>query len=252
MELENDGFGPRSAARDFTRDLESATGRTWAVASPDDRPVGSDQVTVGIFYRPDLLQPKGPAALLATPPFNEFSRVPVAQWLEHTDTGVNFLVVVNHFKSKGSCPEDASDPDADQGDGQGCWNLTRVESAERLTAWVRDLVNESESGNVLILGDMNAYRMEDPVRALVEAGFKDLTAPREGQFGYSFVFRGQAGTLDYAFASAELAGRVRDARALNVNAAYQRGVNLDIPWLGASDHDPVVVDLRLRQASTSD
>jgi predicted extracellular nuclease len=251
MELENDGFGPRSAARDFIRDLEAATGRTWAVVSPDDRPVGSDGITVGIFYRPEVLRPKGPPVLLTSPPFNELSRVPMAQWFEHAETGVGFLVAVNHFKSKGSCP-DADGPDADRRDGQGCWNRTRLESSRQLTAWLGRLMDMSANPHALILGDLNAYRMEDPIRAIAKAGFLDLTAAPGGQFSYSFIFRGQAGTLDYAFASPELAQRVRSARVLNVNAAYPPGVPTGFPWQGSSDHDPVIVDLRFRQSATSD
>jgi predicted extracellular nuclease len=250
-ELENDGFGARSAARDFIRDLEQGSGRTWSVVSPGGQPVGSDRITVGIFYSSDSLRPSGAPELLMDPPFNETSRVPMAQWFEHTPTGAAFLVVVNHFKSKGSCP-DGGGPDADRGDGQGCWNRARVEAAQRLTAWVDRLLEESANPRALILGDLNAYRMEDPIRAIVDAGYQDLTTPSSGEFNYSFMFHGAAGTLDYAFASPELAPHVHRARLLNVNAAYPPGVPTAFPWQGSSDHDPVIVDLRLRHSATSD
>ena len=169
----------------------------------------------------------------------------------HQPSGEPLLVVVAHFKSKGSCP-DGEGPDADLRDGQGCWNGVRVESARRLIAWISRMLDNSVNRNVLILGDLNAYRMEDPARTIVDAGFKDLTASTGLQLEYSYVYRGEAGTLDYAFASPELARWVRSARYLNFNAAYPPGVALEFPWLGSSDHDPVVVDLRFRQASTSD
>ena len=105
MELENDGFGPHSAAADFSRDLEAATGAAWRVVQPWDGPIGDDQITVGLFYRADRLQPQGPAEVLDGPDFANLSRQPVAQVFADPASGEAFLVVVNHLKSKGSCPQ---------------------------------------------------------------------------------------------------------------------------------------------------
>jgi predicted extracellular nuclease len=249
MELENDGFGPRSAASDFVADLRN-TGGDWSVINPTNQPIGGDAITVGIFYRADLLDPEGAAMLLTAPPFERGSRVPLAQWFVHRATGDVFLVVVNHLKSKGGCPTDG--PNADRRDGQGCWNPARLEAARHMTGWVKRLMEEAGRDKVLILGDLNAYRMEDPVRAVIEAGFRDLTASSGLSFEYSYVYRGEAGTLDYAFASSSLAPLVRNARYLNVNAAYPPGMALEYSWLRSSDHDPVLVDLRFRQPATAD
>jgi len=69
---------------------------------------------------------------------------------------------------------------------------------------------------------------------------------------YSFVFAGQHGTLDYAFSSASLVAKADQAFIWHVNAAYPPRMDLPRPFMGFSDHDPVVVGLRLRQSSTSD
>ena len=61
MELENDGFRAGSAAQDFLQDLRSATEHPWAVVNPNAVPVGNDSITVGIFYRSDVLQAAGKA-----------------------------------------------------------------------------------------------------------------------------------------------------------------------------------------------
>ena len=50
------------------------------------------------------------------------------------------------------------------------------------------------SENTLIIGDLNAYAMEDPITALEDAGFTDL-ADEFIDGASSFVFDGQAGTL---------------------------------------------------------
>lgn len=256
QELENDGFGPTSAAADLLRDLEAATGHAWAVSLPDagadteNARIGSDAIAVGLFYRSDLLSPVGPARLLDAAPFDLLSRTPLAQALEHRATGQRLLVAVNHFKSKGSCPEQGRD--RDQNDGQGCWNAARRAAADALAPWALELAAAETRGDVLLVGDFNAYRMEDPVQRLLIAGFVDLTAPSGGGHHFSFVYAGESGTLDHALASRSLAGKIADSRILNVNSVWNRRLPRPEPWLGASDHDPVVVDVRLTQAPTSD
>jgi len=69
---------------------------------------------------------------------------------------------------------------------------------------------------------------------------------------YSFVYGGQHGTLDYAFASDTLLGQVQHAYIWHVNAGFPSRMELPQPWLGFSDHDPVIVELCLRQSRTSD
>ncbi len=250
MELENDGFGPDSAADDFIQDLQNASGQTWQVVAPLNGPIGGDVITVGIFYRADKLDAIGKAALLTSPEFQRRSRVPIAQKFANKTTGESFLAVVNHLKSKGSCPQDGIN--ANLKDGQGCWNQARTAAATVMAKWAQSLANATTAGKVLILGDMNAYRMEDPITAVLDAGFHDLKASSGLRLEFSYIYSGEAGTLDYAFASPQLRPNIQSAMILNFNSIYARELDLPLPWLGSSDHDPVVVDLRFRQPSTSD
>jgi predicted extracellular nuclease len=248
MELENDGFGPQSAAQDFIQLAGDATQKTWAVTRPVDDNTGTDKITVGLFYRTDRLKAIGPSQTLTGAQF-ERSRQPQAQLFEHVADGERLLIVINHLKSKGSCPD--SGEDADQKDGQGCWNAMRRVSAEKMSAWANAVAASAGTENILILGDMNAYRNEDPIGAIRDAGFTELMETNQ-QPNYSFVFAGQRGTLDYAFSSDALRAKVQQAYIWHVNAVVPLTVELPQPWLGFSDHDPVVVELRLRQSSTSD
>ncbi|MFT5140600.1 MAG: putative extracellular nuclease [Lysobacterales bacterium] len=248
MELENDGFDEFSAARDFIEDLENATDHRWELVQVDGT-VGGDVIGVGLFYRPDLLAPAGPAQLLKTPEFERLSRVPLAQTFVEIGSGESFLVVVNHLKSKGSCPADGRNTDLK--DGQGCWNVARTQAAGKMAKWSK-LIAAASGGKALILGDMNAYRMEEPITAIIEAGFKDLKATADIGFEYSYIYGGAAGSLDHAFASPQLRPFVRSTRILHINAGYPPGVELPQPWLRSSDHDPVVVDLRFRHSATLD
>lgn len=254
MELENDGFGPLSAAADFITLIQQATGASWQAVRPAGDDIGTDKITVGLFYRGDLLQAAGSARTLTGPEFTR-SRQPLAQVFKQRQYDEKILIVVNHLKSKGSCPE--SGMDTNQKDGQGCWNPMRVASAKKMSAWVNSLAETTQTVNSLILGDMNAYRQEDPINTIRAAGFVELldSPGQSGQSGsrpFSFVYFGQAGTLDYAFSTEALRQKVQQAFIWNVNAALPVNMELPQPWLRFSDHDPVVVDIRLHQATTSD
>ena len=248
MELENDGFGPLSAAADFVALAETATGASWQVVRPADDDTGGDKITVGLFYRDDLLEATGSARTLTGPEFRK-SHQPMAQIFRKRHNGEKILIAINHLKSKGSCPD--SGVDANQKDGQGCWNPMRTASARKMSAWVNSLAEASQTENVLILGDMNAYRQEDPINAIRAAGFVELMDNTEGG-EYSYIYFGQAGTLDYAFTSTMLQQKVQRAFIWHVNAALPAKMELPQPWLRFSDHDPVVIDVRLHQSATSD
>jgi predicted extracellular nuclease len=250
MELENDGFDALSAARDFANDLQSASGAEWTAVIPDQGSIGDSVISVGIFYRTDKFEPAGEPGLLQSVEFQNLSRIPLAQVFKEKTSGETFLVVVNHLKSKGSCPDEGRNDNLR--DGQGCWNLARTEAAKAMSLWTNKLAMTGSQGRALVLGDMNAYRMEDPIVSIIESGFKDLMASGPVGREYSFIYGGQAGTLDYAFASEELIPFVRSARILNINSPYPLGVELPQAWLGSSDHDPVLVDLRFSHSSTPD
>lgn len=254
QELENDGFGPVSAAADFLALVEKATNSDWGVARPPMDVTSTDQITVALFYRDDLLETVGPTQTLTGPEFKR-SRQPLAQVFRQHQGSEEILVAVNHLKSKGSCPD--SGMDTNQKDGQACWNSMRVAAAEKMSAWVKSLSESSGISHSLILGDMNAYRQEDPIEVIRAAGFIELM-DREGGSDddtdrvYSFIYKGQAGTMDYAFASPSLQQRVQRAFIWNINAALPANMEMPEPWMRFSDHDPVVVDIRLRQSKTSD
>lgn len=252
MELENDGFDSHSAAQDFVQLANAATSGHWSAVRPDDRKIGADHITVGLFYRTDRFKTIGAAQTLTGPEFKR-SRQPLAQVLQPLPDGENILLVVNHLKSKGSCPD--SGVNTNQG-GQGCWNDMRTQSAIKMTEWTVRLADTTKSDNILILGDMNAYRDEDPIEAIRDDGFTELMDGKGGAV-YSYIYRGRRGTLDYAFSSGALLNKIDNAFIWHVNTDLPETTDPEIidmtqPWLGFSDHDPVVVDIRLRQSITSD
>ncbi|HSM23084.1 MAG TPA: ExeM/NucH family extracellular endonuclease, partial [Rubrivivax sp.] len=203
MELENDGYGPDSAIAQLVAALNAQLGPEgdYRVVDPGVPALGGDDIAVGIIYRERRVAPVGAAAYLAEGAFANRNRVPLAQTFAPVAGGPAVTVVANHFKSKGGCAE-AMGSDQDRGDGQACFNNTRVEAARDLADWLAGDPTGSGSSDVLIVGDLNAYAEEDPLRLLRERGYVDSLTQFAGKDAYSFVFNGLSGRLDHVLASA--------------------------------------------------
>ncbi len=251
MEVENDGFGPESSIATLVAALNADGGDWRAIVTDADQ--GRDQIRVGLIYRASRVSPVGRAVTLTDDLFGTRNRPPLAQTFRAgvgASRGPAFTVVANHFKSKG-CGS-ASGADADQKDGQSCWNATRTESARRLDAWLRTDPARSGSDLAMIVGDLNAYSMEDPITTLTAAGWRDAFAARRGPVPYSYVYDGLTGRLDHALLSPALAARLAGAAEWHSNAdepdsrGYQARPGDRAPWR-SSDHDPLVVGFRLQK-----
>lgn len=244
MELENDGYGPDSAIAGLVRALNEGQGkdRHWAFVDAGKGP-GDNPIRVGIIYRAARVAPVGKPAVLEREPFGERSRVPLAQAFRMGRKGRPFVVVANHFKSKG-CSE-ASGADADQNDGQGCWTATRVESARLLHQWLQRDPTGSGSADAVLLGDFNAYAMEAPIRQLQADGWRDAFKVVGVPQPYSYVYNGLTGRLDHALLNPGMAARLKGAAEWHINAdeaddAGYQGRNVPGPWR-SSDHDPLLL-----------
>jgi predicted extracellular nuclease len=254
IELENDA-GPLSAQGDLAAGLNARLGAgTYALV--DTGVLGGDQIKVGLIYRPAAVTPVGPWMSDADP---VWSRVPLAQVFQDNATGERFTVVVNHFKSKGC--DGATGADLDQNDGQGCYNARRMQQAQRLVQWVAGtVIPAAGDSDVLLIGDYNAYALEDPIAALRTAGYSSLTPVTD----YSYVFSGQSGSLDHALASAGLLSQVAGADVWHINADEPRVLDYNEEFktpgqlvslyspdaYRSSDHDPLVVRLQQGQVRT--
>jgi uncharacterized protein len=262
MEIENDGFGEESAIADLTKGLNAALGKTLGdyafVRVEAPAAMGSDLITVGLLYRQSRVSPVGVPALFGEEPFLSLGRPSMAQAFQVGDT--TFTVAASHFKSKGGCDE-ADAPNRDQGDGQSCWNAARVAMAQALWDWLQSDPTGSGSKLYLSLGDFNAHGEEDPIRLLKSRGLRDVVAETSAEPPYSYVFQGESGRLDQALASPEMAALVSRATEWHINAdeapAFEYGsAGYDARSLRAryrpdpyrsSDHDPVLVGLKLAQ-----
>jgi predicted extracellular nuclease len=190
-----------------------------------------------------------------------FNRPPIAQTFALVENGETFTVVVNHFKSK-SCGS-ASGLNADQGDGQGCYNAKRVSQSQALSTWLSTAPGLSSQSRQLIIGDLNAYAKEDPILALEASGFTNLIENFQGSEAYSYSFGGTVGYLDHALVSADLLAAAVDANDWHINAdePIVLDYNMENKTEGQiemfyapdqyrmSDHDPVVMTFQLDAAA---
>ncbi len=263
-EIENDGYGPDSALQTLVDQLNAATAPgTFAFIDADSgtgevNALGTDAIKVGMLYKPAVVTPIGQTAVLNSVEFVNGgdsaprSRPSLAQAFEVNATGADFIVDTNHLKSKGSA---CDVPDA--GDGQGNCNAVRTAAAMALDAWLDTDPTGTGDPDVLILGDLNSYAMEDPVSLLKAEGYTNLVDQFLGSDAYSYVFDGQWGYLDHALGSPSLVAQVRAVAEYHINADEPSVLDYNMDFKTAnlistlyapdefrvSDHDPVIVDL---------
>ncbi|MYM25912.1 ExeM/NucH family extracellular endonuclease [Duganella sp. FT135W] len=260
MEIQNSGEYTVTKLVDALNEaISPGTGiKTYAVV-PKPAATGTDAIRVAMIYKPAALTMVG-SALSDADAIN--NRPPMAQTFK-ANNGAKFTLVVNHLKSKGSCPTDGS-LNTDQGDSQSCWNAQRIQQANRLvSSFVPQVVAAAGDAKVLLIGDFNSYGYEDPIAAITATGYVNQLerfVRGSGNMPYSFVFNGEAGYLDHALASAALSPQVVDAAEWHNNADEPTVVDYNTdgkpqdkytsaPYR-ASDHDPVVISLKLQAPYT--
>ena len=266
VELENDGYGPDSAIQALVDALNAATAPgTYAFIDVDAgtgqvNALGLDAIKVGMIYKPASVIPIGTTAALNSVEFvnggdsDIRNRPALAQAFQEISSGAQFVVSVNHLKSKGSA---CDIPDAL--DGQGNCNIVRTNAATLLTEWLASDPTGINDADAIILGDLNSYAMEDPITAIKAAGYINLIEFMVGEDAYSYVYDGQWGYLDHALATENLTGQVRGVADWHINAdeptVLDYNTNYKTPNLittlyapdefRIADHDPVLVDLEL-------
>jgi len=259
MEIENDGFGEFSAIASLVNALNEAdTANQYAFVDFNLDQIGTDAITTALIYRADKVEEVGTASITTDAPFDFSNRTPIAQSFKSLTTDEVFTVAVAHLKSKGSCSS-ASDANEDQNDGQACWNEIRTEGATAYADWLDSKPTGVDDEDIILVGDMNAYAMEDPIRAFADKGYKNVIAELDGNtLGYSYSFSGRAGSLDHAVASESLLSKVVSAKDWHINADEPISLDYNTEFKSdtqqsslysesayrASDHDPVIIDIR--------
>lgn len=92
--------------------------------------------------------------------------------------------------------------------------------------------------------------MEDPIRKFTDVGYVHLIKQFAKDEGYSYIYKGMVGCLDYALANEQMAEQVTGCEVFHINADEAavfgyNGYSYQNNMYRSSDHDPVVVGLRL-------
>ncbi len=223
----------------------------------DTGTIYTDAIKTGFIYDASTIQPSGAFAILTSSIDARFdhnrNRPALAQTFEVTASGARLTVVANHLKSKGSSCSSAGDPNV--GDGQANCNITRTDAAAAIADWINTDPTASGDPDFLIVGDLNAYLLEDPLTALKNAGLTNLLEANADP--YSYIFDSQAGALDHALATASLVPQVRETVEWHINADEPDLLDYNLEYgrdpalfdasspYRASDHDPIIVGLDL-------
>ncbi|PJK13917.1 nuclease [Lysobacteraceae bacterium NML07-0707] len=240
MELENDGQDALAAESQLLAALNARHGGDWRAVTVAAN-ANQDAIRNGLIYRSSQVQLLEPPKVLDRGPFAHFSRPAIAARFR-SGASAPFVVIANHLKSKGC--RNARAADANQRDGQSCWNATRLESVRQLDGWVQ---SHYSGQPVVMLGDFNTYAMEDPPRWLRAHGWQDAFAALGVQQPYSYVYEGQAGRLDHAFVNRRMQAWLTAAHEWHINADEAEGLRTpDTSPLRSSDHDPLLLDFNPR------
>ena len=222
-------------------------------------PGGQDAIRVGIIYRSDRVKPVGGVSMIIDDAFIS-ARTPVVQNFKSKQGGRPFTVIVNHFKSKGGASS-ANIANKNKGDGQGAYNATRRAQSLAVCNYIDLLERNNSYVRALVIGDLNAYGQEDPIDAMRANGLVDLhdQFQRPGQTttangDYSYVYRGQSGSLDHAIATDSLAADVTGIATWHINSDEPRSMDYNMEYnpkqlyqadpFRSSDHDPVLIGIR--------
>lgn len=279
-----DIFGLLEVQNDTTATMNALVGALNAVngcgpyAYVNTGTIGGDAIKPVLMYKTTTVSPTGAYQLLTSsvdPRFVDSKNRPaLAQTFTQTATGEKLTIAVNHLKSKGSACTDLGD--ADLNDGQGNCNLTRKNAALALVDWLKTDPTNSGDPDYLIIGDLNSYAKEDPIKAIENGGddiantaddYVNLIKAFGGDTAYSYVFDGQTGYLDHALANKSLLPQITAAADWHINSDEPPSFDYNdtiqdtgeasfeakpaaLPLYAAdqyrtSDHDPVVIGLQL-------
>ena len=220
-------------------------------------PGGQDAIRVGMIYRADRVNPVGGVSIIIDDAFFK-ARTPIVQAFQSNKGGKPFTVIVNHFKSKGGASS-ADKANKNKGDGQGAYNATRRAQSLAVCKFIDVMTQLDSNFRALVIGDLNAYEQEDPIDAMRANGLVDLHERSKesnptAKADYSYVFRGQSGSLDHAMATSSMAADVTGLATWHINADepysmdYNQEYNPKLLYqpdpFRSSDHDPVLIGIR--------
>lgn len=215
-----------------------------------------DTISVGFIYRKDKIKPYGELRSAYHAP-NIYAYRFMLQGFEDLASGERFVVSLNHPRSKRGTPQLS--------------NNKRMANINAILGNINQAYEDSvySDSDILMLGDYNCYRYEQPVQTIVNAGYEDILA--SDSLNYSYCYKGECGSLDRVFASPTMATQISGVAHIHWNtdfyysAAYYSKYNFNNkPYdqqqnnikkvmskaakknllFRYSDHDPVLIGIK--------
>ena len=238
----------QGALAELAADLTKNTGRNFTYINDGSVTDGSFTKS-GYIYCTDKVTPYGNMQHNDTYVQNRKK----VQGFTEKASGEQFILSVNHFKAKSGSGSGAN---KDQGDGQGSYNAARVQEAKSILSNYSSYTSTFGDEDFLIVGDLNAYGKEDPITTLTDWGMIDLHRTFHADSSYSYVYQGTLGYLDHALCNSTLYPQVTGMTPYHINApekdAYTYdGSSNDGTMFRCSDHDPILIGLRLGKDNTT-
>jgi predicted extracellular nuclease len=108
----------------------------------------------------------------------------------------------------------------------------RTRLAAKLRKFVQLIERNNPRANIAMMGDFNAFTVENSMRLLESAGLSNLTTlkiPENGR--YTTIYNGNSQSLDYIMVNGNMLGRNPQYQILHINSDFMERM---------SDHDPLV------------
>ena len=238
----------QGALAELAADLTKNTGRNFTYIN-DGSSIDGTFTKAGFVYCSDVVTPHGNMQHNDTYVQNRKK----VQGFTEKASGEKFILSVNHFKAKSGSGSGAN---KDQGDGQGSYNAARIQEANSILSNYSSYTSTFGDEDFLIVGDLNAYGKEDPITTLTDWGMIDLHRTFHADSSYSYVYQGTLGYLDHALCNSTLYPQVTGMTPYHINApekdAYTYdGSSNDGTMFRCSDHDPILIGLRLGKDNTT-
>jgi len=158
------------------------------------------------------------------------SRKPIVGHFTFRDQDV--FVIVNHLNSKGG-------DDPLYGDVQPPKLISetqRIQQAETVNRFVKDILTINPTANVVVMGDLNDFYWSNPLKKLEGNQLTNLIYSLDEAERYTYNFEGNSQTLDHILISQALVDKSVHFQVIHLNTAT-------LPDDKVSDHDPVLAVL---------
>lgn len=149
-------------------------------------------------------------------------------------TGERFIYSINHFKAMNTGGADR-----------------RVNESRAVVSLYNSYSKNPniKDRDVLIMGDLNCYGKADPILVFLKNGMYDLHRAFHADSSYSYMFSNLASYIDHALVNGSMYPQITGMAAYHINSdeddAYTYDKSNDNTMFRCSDHDPVLVGLKL-------